>query len=223
MNMTIKRIPKSSVVDTFIGQLRKAIEEGIYPPGTHLNQEELAAAAGLSRTPVRLALLAMAREGLLAESTQGYRVVRLDVEEALDMFEIQAALEGVIARIAAKRATPAAVKRLLKAAESGPVFTAAANDPRDFHTILAESVGWPVVRHLQTLVHSGTTLARSELLSAVSRNPGTPGADEKAAREEHRKIARAVADNNGALAERLSREHFMDGRDRLEKAFRKNR
>ena len=40
----------------------------------------------------------MAREGLLAESTQGYRVVRLDVEEALDMFEIQAALEGVIAR-----------------------------------------------------------------------------------------------------------------------------
>ena len=58
-------------------------------PGAHLNQEELAAAAGLSRTPVRLALLAMAREGLLAESTQGYRVIRLDVEEALDIFEMR--------------------------------------------------------------------------------------------------------------------------------------
>jgi DNA-binding FadR family transcriptional regulator len=86
--MSIKRIAKSSVVEAFITQLRKAIEEGVYAPGTHLNQEDLAAAAGLSRTPVRLALLAMAREGLLAESTQGYRVVRLDVEEALDMFEI---------------------------------------------------------------------------------------------------------------------------------------
>jgi GntR family transcriptional regulator of vanillate catabolism len=221
--MTIKRIPKSSVVDSFIAQLRKAIEEGTYPPGTHLNQEELAAAAGLSRTPVRLALLAMAREGLLAESTQGYRVVRLDVEEALDMFEIQAALEGVIARIAAKRASPAAVRRLVKAAESGPVFTPAANDPRDFHNIIAESVGWPVVMRLQGIVHSGTTLARSELLSALSRNAGTPESDEKAGREEHRKIAKAIADGNGALAERLAREHFMDGRERLEKAFRKNR
>ncbi len=221
--MSIKPILKSSVVEAFIAQLRRAIEEGVYPPGTHLNQEELAAAAGLSRTPVRLALLAMAREGLLAESTQGYRVVRLDVEEALDMFEIQGALEGVIARIAAKRASPAAVKRLLKAAASGPVFTAAANDPRDFHTIIAESVGWPVVRRLQTIVHSGTALARSELLSAVSRNAGSPEGDEKAAREEHRKIANAIAENNGALAERLARDHFMEGRDRLEKAFRKNR
>jgi GntR family transcriptional regulator, vanillate catabolism transcriptional regulator len=221
--MSIKRIPKNSVVEEFIAQLRRAIEEGVYPPGTHLNQEELAAAAGLSRTPVRLALLAMAREGLLAESTQGYRVIRLDVEEALDIFEIQAALEGVIARIAAKRATPAAVKRLMKAAESGPVFTAAANDPRDFHTIIAESVGWPVVRRLQIIAHSGTTLGRSELLSALSRNAGTPAGDEKAAREEHRKIANAIAENNGALAERLARDHFMEGRDRLEKAFRKNR
>jgi DNA-binding GntR family transcriptional regulator len=221
--MTIKRIPKSSVVEAFISQLRRAIEEGAYPPGARLNQEELAAAAGLSRTPVRLALLAMAREGLLAESTQGYRVVRLDVEEALDMFEIQAALEGVIARIAAKRATPAALKRLMKAAESAPVFTAAANDPRDFHNLIAESVGWPVVQRLQTIAHSGSTLARSELLSAVSRNAGTPEGDEKAAREEHRKIAKAIADNNGALAERLTRDHFMEGRERLEKAFLKNR
>ena len=221
--MSIKRIPKNSVVEAFIDQLRKAIEEGVYAPGTHLHQEELAAAAGLSRTPVRHALLAMAREGLLAESTQGYRVVRLDVEEALDMFEVQAALEGVIARLAAKRASPAAVKRIMKAAESGPVFTAAANDPRDFHTIVADSVGWPVVRRLQTISHSGTTLARSELLSALSRNAGTPQGDEKAAREEHRKIANAIAENNGSLAERLTRDHFMDGRDRLEKALRKIR
>jgi DNA-binding GntR family transcriptional regulator len=148
--------------------------------------------------------------------------VRLDVEEALDMFEIQAALEGVIARIAAKRATPATVKRLMKAADSGPVFTAAANDPRDFHTQIAEAVGWPVVKRLQTIVHSGSTLARSELLSAVSRNAGTPEGDEKAAREEHRKIAKAIGDGNGVLAERLARDHFMEGRDRLEKAFRKN-
>jgi DNA-binding GntR family transcriptional regulator len=221
--MAIKRIAKNSVVDVFIAQLRKAIEEGVYPPGTHLNQEDLAAAAGLSRTPVRAALLAMAREGLLAESTQGYRVVRLDVEEALDMFEIQAALEGVIARIAAKRASPAEVKRLVKAAESGPVFTVAANDPRDFHMIIAEAVGWPVIQRLQSIVHSGTTLARSELMSALSRNAGTPAADEKAAREEHRKIANAIADGNGPLAERLAREHFLEGRDRLEKALRNNR
>ena len=221
--MSIKPIPKNSVVEAFIAQLRKAIEEGVYPPGTHLNQEVLAAQAGLSRTPVRLALLAMAREGLLAESTQGYRVVRLDVEEALDMFEVQAALEGVIARLAAKRATPAAVKRIMKAAEGGPVFTPAADDPRDFHNIIAESVGWPVVRRLQAIAHSGTTLARSELLSALSRNAGTPEGDEDAAREEHRRIATAIAENNGSLAERLTREHFMDGRDRLEKAFRKSR
>jgi len=221
--MTIKRIPKSSAVEAFIAQLRRAIEEGVYPPGTHLNQEELAEAAGLSRTPVRAALLAMAREGLLAESTQGYRVVRLDVEEALDMFEIHAALEGVIAKLAAKRATPGAVKRIQKAADTGPVFTAAAGDPRDFHNIIAESVGWPVVRRLQAIAHSGTTLARSELLSALSRNAGSPEGDEKAAREEHRKIAAAIGDGNGSLAERLSRDHFMEGRDRLEKAFRRSR
>ena len=146
----------------------------------------------------------MAREGLLAESTQGYRVIRLDVEEALDMFEIQAALEGVIARIAAKRATPAAVKRMIKAAESGPVFTAAANGKptRLSHYHCRGSVGWPVVRRLQIIAHSGTTLGRSELLSALSRNDGTPKGDEKAAREEHRKIADAIAENDGALAER---------------------
>ena len=67
------------------------------------------------------------------------------------------------------------------------------------------------------------TLGRSELLAALSRNVGTPQGDEKAAREEHRKIAKAIADNNGALAERLARDHFMEGRNRLEKALRKNR
>jgi GntR family transcriptional regulator of gluconate operon len=219
----IKPISKNSVVEEIISQLRRAIEEGVYPPGTHLNQEELATAAGLSRTPVRHALLAMAREGLLAESTQGYRVVRLDVEEALDMFEIRASLEGTFARIAAKRADAASVKRILKAAEVGPVFTASANDPRDFHTLIASSIGWPVVRRLQTIAHSGTTLARSELLSAVTRNAGTPEGDEKAARDEHRRIAKAIAGHHGPLAERLTREHFMDGRDRLEKALRRGR
>ncbi|CAN5320689.1 GntR family transcriptional regulator [soil metagenome] len=217
--MAITQIVKTSLVASAISQLRKGIEDGSLPPGKHLNQEDLAAAAGISRTPIRQALITIAHEGLLEESTQGFRVVQLDVMEAIDMFEVRAALEGVVARLAAKRATPEGLARLRRVAENGPLFTDSADDPEDFHFVTADIVGLPVLTRLRTIAHSGAQLARSELLSHSAKRSHSFEEDSSAIRQEHCTMLNAIVAGEQDEAERLVRSHFLEGRDRLVNAL----
>ncbi len=74
-------------------------------PGERLNELELAARFGVSRTPIREALNRLASEGLLVESTRGYIRKPLDIQEMADLYEARMAIERECLRLAFDRAT----------------------------------------------------------------------------------------------------------------------
>jgi DNA-binding GntR family transcriptional regulator len=88
-------------------ELRDRILTGRLRPGDRLDLEQLTAEFGISRTPVREALLELSYEGLVAITPRsGMAVVGITPEDAVDNFAILAALAGKGAEMATRRITP---------------------------------------------------------------------------------------------------------------------
>ena len=80
-------------------RVRAKVLDGELSPGSRLQERQLAAALGVSRTPVRDALQVLASEGLLDYSPHsGYIVRRFGLSEVLDSFDVRIALEGMASR-----------------------------------------------------------------------------------------------------------------------------
>ncbi len=75
--------------------LRHLLSRGEIQPGSFINQDELAARLGVSRTPLRDALLQLEAEGFVAIlPRRGVRVEALTVEDVRHIYEVVGALEG---------------------------------------------------------------------------------------------------------------------------------
>jgi DNA-binding GntR family transcriptional regulator len=97
----LKRQPTENLATT---ELRNAILTGSLAPGTWLRQEELAERFGVSRMPVRQALLALEREGLVkTDPYRGAIVALLDPDTIRDMYTVRSILERHVARALAER------------------------------------------------------------------------------------------------------------------------
>jgi DNA-binding GntR family transcriptional regulator len=87
----IERVPLGQQV---YAQILQRLEQGNVPPGSKLRDAALASDLGVSRTPVREALIRLAREGLLtADAGRGFRATHLDPAELRETGSILAALE----------------------------------------------------------------------------------------------------------------------------------
>src|SRR6476469_2106247 len=93
-----------SVVDHVYAALRERILAGDLPRGTRLRQASLAAALGVSRTPLREALRRLSTEGLVEFSpNRGATVSELDFGDLRHAWAARVALEPGAARLAAER------------------------------------------------------------------------------------------------------------------------
>ena len=87
-------------------KLREAIVSGQYHPNERLVEASIAQRMGAGRTAVRAALVRLDQEGLVEiEPNRGARVRLISDREALEIEEVRAALEGMLARRAATRVT----------------------------------------------------------------------------------------------------------------------
>ena len=103
-----------------LAEIRRRITEGVYEQGARLFEDQIAAELEVSRNPVREALQALAAEGFVElEPRRGARVARVPVERAAELFEVRAALEGLMARLAAERRTDADVDVLRSLVDRG--------------------------------------------------------------------------------------------------------
>jgi DNA-binding GntR family transcriptional regulator len=93
--------------------IREAIIDGRLEPGRRLKEEELARELGISRTPVREALLMLQAEGLVVATPNRGAIVRVHTPEDLDdLYQLRALLEGYAARRAAMRISDEGVDEL---------------------------------------------------------------------------------------------------------------
>jgi DNA-binding GntR family transcriptional regulator len=89
-------IARTPLRDEVYRQLSERIHRGELAPGTRVRDTQIAAQLGVSRTPVREALLRLVREGVLeADMGRGFSVCRLDAAEMRETGSILSSLEGL--------------------------------------------------------------------------------------------------------------------------------
>jgi len=88
--------------------LRNDILSGEFPPGERLIELQLAERYGVGRATIRAAIVELSAEGLVIhETNRGAAVRRVSIAEAIEITEARGALEALLARRAAERATDA--------------------------------------------------------------------------------------------------------------------
>lgn len=96
--------PRGSRVADAYGEIRRRILDNVYPPGHQVLEGALAGELGLSRTPVREALIRLAHEGLLEVIPRhGMRVLPVSPNDMREIYVVLAALESAAAEILARR------------------------------------------------------------------------------------------------------------------------
>ena len=116
-------------------QLADEIVRGALPPGSALDESEIARRFHVSRTPVREALRQLAASGLVdARAHRGAVVAQPSIERLSGMFEAMAELEALCAGLAAERMLPAERYRL-EATHEALRELSHAGDPERFHEV----------------------------------------------------------------------------------------
>jgi DNA-binding GntR family transcriptional regulator len=188
-------------------RLRGDILEGRFAPGERLIELQLTERYGVGRAAIRAALAELAAEGLVQrEANRGAAVRRISVAEAIEITQARAALEGLIARIAAARATDAErgeLRTLVAAmteavAKDDKVAYSALN--RELHGALCRIANHRVANEL--VANLRNRAAHHQFRLAI-----VPG---RAAESlvEHRAIVAAVVSRDGPAAEEAMRAHL---------------
>ena len=107
--LTVSRV---SVADEIASRLRQRIMMGELRPGTLLRQDELASQFGASRTPLREALQRLAQDGLVRMDRRGATVVSISLDDLVELYDMRAVLEAMVARDVATRITDSQLEEL---------------------------------------------------------------------------------------------------------------
>ncbi len=148
------RTARPSAAERAYQHLKRAILEQVYPGGQLISEGEIAEAAGVSRTPVREALLRLETEGLVALYPKRGALIRpvsareiTDVIEARRLVELHAA-ERIWPRRAEIKADLARwLDAMRRAHEAGDVTALMAAD-RAFHATVVEAAGNEILAEL---------------------------------------------------------------------------
>ncbi len=193
-------------------ELRDAIVHSRLAPGHYLSEPQLTEDLGVSRTPIRSALQALIQDGLVRTSPgRGAVVSDVTAQDIRDLFELRIGIEGVAARLAAERASDAAVARLRATILPDPQdvgekkLQAMGNS---FHSVVAEISGNERLRDLLLLMEP--QLERCRAISYA-----VPGRGQEA-QLEHFEVLSAIEKRDADQAERLMRVHLVNSlRDAL--------
>ncbi|MES2416039.1 MAG: GntR family transcriptional regulator [Pseudomonadota bacterium] len=217
----------SSQIDYTIDQLRQQVLSGKLAPGERMVELELSAQLAVSRTPIRIALAELEKEGLLERlPTRGFRVRRFTVDEIANAVDVRGVLEGMAARNAAERGLSAEItarlqhcvdegQQLLKKAEAaGHVIDASRWVPMNarFHAALVDAAGNSTLA--SSLAHvSKTPMAGAGALSLNGVLPLLEYRFIQRAQSDHEDVLAALLAGEGARAEALMREHAFRSRN----------
>ena len=135
MGEAVARVRRpESLTDQVAVELRTAVRDGRLVPGRLYSAYQLADDLGVSRSPVREALLRLAEVGLVRfERNRGFRVLLPPPEDIAEVFAVRLALEVPAVRRVARRADPAVAARLRGELEAMAAAAAAGDVARFMH------------------------------------------------------------------------------------------
>src|SRR5690606_35988764 len=111
--LTVDQIGRYSLHDAIVNRLRDMIITGEMPPGSKINEAQVCARLGVSRTPLREALKYLASEGLVElVPRRGAVVKKFTSKETRDMLEVIKSLEQLAAERACEVASDAGIANI---------------------------------------------------------------------------------------------------------------
>jgi DNA-binding GntR family transcriptional regulator len=190
--------------------VRSAIESDIFSgrlrPGSRIDEAEIAERFAVSRTPVREAMLQLIESGLIEkQSRQRAAVAKLDIHRLLQTFEALSELEGLCARLAARRMTAAEKDELIRNHQEAAKALAAGDEDsyfylgRRFHALIMRGTHSEVLLEITNkLVLPLVPYRRFQI-----RREGRAEANQK----DHEAILAAILAGNSTEAYELLRQH----------------
>jgi DNA-binding GntR family transcriptional regulator len=205
--VSAERQPAVSLVDAAYRQMRQRILDNVWPPGHRALEQEVALALGMSRTPVREALVRLQAEGLVeVVPRHGMRVLPVSPTDMHEIYEILTALEGMaVERLALRRPTAAELQPLVEATEAMDRTLAAddldawARADEQFHRQLVELAG---NRQLQATVMNYWERAHRARMFSLRLRPKPENST-----REHRALVERLIAGDAAGAARENRIH----------------
>ena len=200
-------------------RLREMILAGDLPGGARIAELALVDLLGVSRTPIREALLRLEQEGLLTcLPSGGYAVRTFSEGDVADAIELRGTMEGLAARLAAERGVDAALLAEAHACLDAIDATLAPRTLDDagfaryvelnarFHLLLSRMVGSDVVaRELDRV--KGLPFASPSAFVVVQTHSAQARDMLVVAQDQHRQALDAIERREGARAEAILREH----------------
>ncbi|MGJ7522668.1 GntR family transcriptional regulator [Variovorax sp. LT1P1] len=200
-------MPASPLMETAYAQVRQRILDNVWPPGHRALEQEVALALGMSRTPVREALLRLQNEGLVEVIPRhGMRVLPVSPADMREIYEILTALEcKAVELIAMRKPSKAELAPLVEATEAMDLaLTAddlpgwAAADER-FHAHLLELAG---NRQLQATVLNYWDRAHRARMFSLQLRPKPVNST-----KEHTEMVKRLRAGDAEGAARVTRSH----------------
>lgn len=188
--------------------LRQAILDFRFKPGQRLVERELIELLGVSRTTVREALRELTSEGLVTVVPQKGAVVSAPTpEEALDLYDVRATLEGLIVERFVQRASQSQVIRLDAAVERFAEVVEENVDIRELlitkdqiFDVLLDGAGSPAMQQIVAGIQARVRVLRATSMAGEGRL--------SASVEELRGIVSAVRERDAAKAASLYAAHI---------------
>jgi GntR family transcriptional regulator of vanillate catabolism len=206
--LRFQELSRHRLADGVADQLREKILRADIAPGTKLVQTEVARQLGVSRTPLREAFHILIKEGLLVpgKGVGTAEVVALTHQDAEDLYGVREVLDGLAARLAAKRQTEDSLLSLRQSLDQ--LLDAA--DPFESRKFAIAHTNF----HVEIVMLSGNArllqlvpIVRMSADMLFGRYPASP-ARMLVSAHEHEAIYDAIAGKNASKAERLARKHI---------------
>jgi DNA-binding GntR family transcriptional regulator len=209
--MPLTKARRVSLAHDVSAQLADAIVAGEFPAGASLQEVALAEKLGVSRAPVREALIELEARGLVQFDEQGRTRVRaLSPSDVHDIHALRLALDPLAAQLAAERGTTddfTAIGRVIDETTSARTLAEIARLDRVFHTRVVEAGKnrwlldcWSVIgdqmelwlTHMLLRNHAATAKVREATILA------------------HRSLLKAIRSGKPALAAKAGSRHVAD-------------
>lgn len=213
LHPTIALLQSSSLASVVQQEIERAILAGEYAPGSKLLEAALAEKLGVSRGPVREAFRILDEAGLVrTEKNRGVFVRDIPIDEAIEIFDLRAAMDEWVGRRLAEHITPPQLKELrgLVAAMTQAVKAQEAYEYHmlnlKFHDRLVEMTGNRKLTSIYRKFIKELSLFRRRNLAEGWLMPVSAG--------EHQKIVQAIATGDPQAAGRAMFDHVMESKER---------
>lgn len=210
---TIALLQTSSLTSVVQAELERMILSGELAPGAKLTEMALAAQLGVSRGPLREAFRMLEEAGLVrTEKNRGVFVRDIPIDEAVEIFDLRAAMEELVGRRLAETITTAQLKEIRGLVDAMERLVKA-GDVRQYHLLnlqfherLVEMAGNRKLSAIYRKLIKELSLFRRLNLADGWLMPISAS--------EHRAIVKAIAAGDAEAAGRAMFEHVMESKER---------